>query len=222
MNYHNESSDKNSHKDNRGVFITFEGIEGGGKSTQIALLAEHLIELGKPTIITREPGGTVIGASIRRILLDPDHTDMDFHAEVLLYAADRAQHVAELIRPGLLSGKIVISDRYVDSTIAYQYYGRNLPLDLINSANEWAVQGLKPDITFLLDLPVEAGLERATREAADRIENESIEFHKRVADGFRKLAAEDPGRWCVIDGMLTADDIHLEVLAGIAEAIKRL
>jgi dTMP kinase len=206
----------------KSLFVTFEGIEGSGKSTQMALLAEHLIEEGYTVVMTREPGGTEIGAAIRHTLLNADFTEMDYHTEVLLYAADRAQHVTEVIRPSLDAGHIVISDRYIDSTIAYQHYGRDLPLDLIMSVNEWAVQALKPHITFLLDVPVKIGLERATTHAADRIEQESVEFHARVSNGFKALAVQEPQRWHVLDGTLTVDEIHEEIAGKVVKALNRL
>lgn len=199
----------------RGLFITFEGIEGSGKSTQIALLAEFLQSGGRQVTVTREPGGTAIGAAIRQILLNPDFAEMDYHTEVLLYAADRAQHVAEVVRPSLEAGAIVISDRYIDSSIAYQHFGRGLPLDLIMEVNERAVQGLMPDITFLLALPVELGLQRATRVAADRIEQESIEFHSRVEAGFQALAAGNPERWRVIDGAQSVEEVHRAIIEAV-------
>jgi dTMP kinase len=195
-----------------GIFITFEGIEGSGKSTQMSLLAEHLVEKGLIVEVTREPGGTEIGTEIRRILLNKDFTVMDYHTELLLYAADRAQHVAQVIEPALNAGQIVISDRFLDSNIAYQHYGRGLPLDMISNINGQAVQGLRPAVTFLLDVPVRTGLERATRESADRIEQESLDFHERVSAGFKALAAQEPGRWCVIDGTQTIDDIHESIV----------
>jgi len=199
----------------KGLFITFEGIEGSGKSTQIIMLAEYLKAEGREVTVTREPGGTEIGRAIRQVLLNPDFTGMDYHTEVLLYAADRAQHVAEIIKPALAEGKVVLSDRYIDSSIAYQHYGRGLPLDLIMSVNEQAVQGLKPDLTFLLALPLEIGLKRATQETSDRIEQESIAFHGRVEAGFRELAAKEPERWRVIDATGTIDEVHQSIVEAI-------
>ncbi|MDI6717341.1 MAG: dTMP kinase [Actinomycetota bacterium] len=200
---------------NKGLFITFEGIEGSGKSTQAIQLAEHLKERGYSVVVTREPGGTPIGVAIRQILLDPAINDMDYHTEVLLYAADRAQHVAEVIRPSLEKGKIVISDRYIDSSIAYQHFGRGLPLDLIIEINERAVQGLKPNVTFLLEIPVELGIERATKVSADRIERESIEFHKRVEAGYQELARREPERWRVIDGIPMVEEVHQSIVRAL-------
>jgi dTMP kinase len=199
-----------------GFFITFEGIEGSGKTTQIVQLAEHLKAARRAVTVTREPGGTNIGAAIRAILLDPGFSEMDYHTEVLLYAADRAQHVAEVIRPALARGDIVISDRYIDSSIAYQHYGRGLPLDLIIDVNEHAVQGLKPSLTILIDVPTAVGLKRATEIETDRIERESVDFHDRVAAGFVALAADEPERWRVIDGTRSIDEVHSDVVAAIS------
>ncbi|MBS3909099.1 MAG: dTMP kinase [Actinobacteria bacterium] len=199
-----------------GFFITFEGIEGSGKTTQIVQLAEHLKAARRAVTVTREPGGTNVGAAIRAILLDPGFSEMDYHTEVLLYAADRAQHVAEVIRPALARGDIVISDRYIDSSIAYQHYGRGLPLDLIVDVNEHAVQGLKPSLTILIDVPTAVGLKRATEIETDRIERESVDFHDRVAAGFAQLAADEPERWRVIDGTRSIDEVHRDVVAAIS------
>ncbi|MBE0447368.1 MAG: dTMP kinase [Actinobacteria bacterium] len=199
----------------KSLFITFEGIEGSGKSTQIALLAEYIKARGYEVTVTCEPGGTTVGEAIRRILLNPEFAEMDYHTEVLLYAADRAQHVAELIMPALNKGNIVISDRYIDSSIAYQHFGRGMPLDLIMDVNDRATQGLKPNITFLLVVPTELGLSRATQVKADRIEQESIEFHTRVEAGFQELAAKEPGRWLVVDGTRSVDEIHQVVVEAL-------
>ncbi len=204
----------------KGLFITFEGIEGSGKSTQIIQLADYLKMKGHGVVVTREPGGTLIGSAIRKILLDPEFSKMDYHAEVLLYAADRAQHIAEVVGPALKNGDIVISDRYVDSSVAYQHYGRSLPLDLILDVNKHAIQGLKPDLTFLLAVPVALGLKRATQVAADRIEQESVEFHERVEAGFQKLAASEPARWRTIDGTRSIDEVHKEIIKAVGMLIK--
>lgn len=200
-----------------GLFITFEGIEGSGKTTQIVQLAEHLMATERVVTVTREPGGTDVGAVIRALLLDPDFSEMDDHTEVLLYAADRAQHVAQVIRPALARGDIVISDRYIDSSIAYQHYGRGLPLDLIIDVNEHAVQGLKPSLTILIDVPTAVGLKRATEFATDRIEQESAAFHNRVTAGFAELAAAEPERWRVVDGTQAVDVVHRDVVTAVLE-----
>jgi len=213
-----DTQDKKDIKGTKGtnsLFITFEGIEGSGKSTQMTLLANYLSSRGYDVTTTREPGGTPIGEAIRAVLLNPDFTEMDYRTEVLLYAADRAQHVAELVKPALARGSIVISDRYLDSTIAYQHYGRGLPLDFILEVNEQATEGIKPDLTLLLTVPVEIGLKRATKTIADRIEREDVEFHERVEKGFQELAKREPERWRVIDGMSTVDEIHTLIIQAV-------
>jgi len=213
-----DTQDKKDIKGTKGtnsLFITFEGIEGSGKSTQMTLLANYLSSRGYDVTTTREPGGTPIGEAIRAVLLNPDFTEMDYRTEVLLYAADRAQHVAELVKPALARGSIVISDRYLDSTIAYQHYGRGLPLDFILEVNEQATEGIKPDLTLLLTVPVEIGLKRATKTIADRIEREDVEFHERVEKGFQELAKREPERRRVIDGMSTVDEIHTLIIQAV-------
>ena len=171
----------------KGLFITFEGIEGSGKSTQIALLADYLASLGKSIALTREPGGTLIGDQIRKILLDPVHTMLSPAAELLLYAASRAQHLAEVISPALTAGRIVLCDRFSDATIAYQGYGRGLDLEMIYSLDQMVTARLVPDLTVLLDIDVVAGLKRAQLrnsssglEGEARFEQEDIAFHTRV------------------------------------------
>ncbi len=198
-----------------GLFISFEGIEGSGKSTQMTLLSKYLSSKGYEVTMTREPGGTPIGEAIRVVLLNPDFTEMDYRTEVLLYAADRAQHVAESIKPALARGSIVVSDRYLDSTIAYQHYGRGLPLDYILKANEQATEGIMPNLTILLTIPVEVGLKRATKTIADRIEREDLEFHERVAKGFLELARREPQRWKTIDGRASVDEIHMLIIQAV-------
>lgn len=183
----------------KGFFITFEGLEGAGKSTQIKVLQKYLASKGWPTIITREPGGTYIGDEIRDILLDIDNKDLDYKVEAFLYAASRAQLVSKIIKPALEEGKIVLSDRYIDSSLAYQGYGRRLPIDLILEFNKWATSALQPDLTLLLHLPAEVGLKRNNSEQADRIESESLAFHKRVEEGYDELARMNKDRYRIID-----------------------
>jgi dTMP kinase len=179
------------------MFITFEGIEGTGKSTQIALLDELLKSRGVKTLLTREPGGSALGRDLRRLLLHMDSQGMAAPAELFLYLADRAQHVAQVIRPALAQGKWVLSDRFADSTVVYQGYGRGLDPRTLHSLNEVAVAGLWPDLTLLLDLPAETGLNRALarnlREGKSReegrFEAEALDFHNRVREGYLTWAA---------------------------------
>jgi len=207
-------------KKTKGLFITFEGVEGSGKSTQIDLLAEFLSEKGYEVVSTREPGGTAIGDKIRKIVLNPDFTEMDFKAEALLYAANRAQHVAEVIAPALAQGKIIISDRYTDSSLAYQSFGRGLDQKKVENISEWATGGLEPDLTILLDIPADKGLKRTSRSLADRIEQENIDFHDRVFKGFLKLAKKFPKRFKVIDATKDVDQIHQEVVKLVEKLLR--
>jgi len=193
------------------MFLTLEGMEGCGKSTQAARLGQRL---GPDVIVTQEPGGTALGRQIRQLLLDHRHSEMAPATELLLYFADRAQHVQEVIRPALAAGRSVVSDRYVDSSIAYQGYGRGLPLDLLDAVARLATGGLRPDATFFLDVPIEAGLARVHRRGAhDRVEAETLEFHERVRDGYLKLMAQDPARWERIDGTGSAEEVGERLLA---------
>lgn len=189
-----------SGSDHGGLFVAFEGGEGCGKSTQVPLLAAWLRERGQEVLTTFEPGDGVLGQAIRSIVLDPANTELSDRAEALLYAADRAQHVAATIAPALARGEVVISDRYVDSSLAYQSAGRGQPYEEIAYLSAWATQGLIPDLTVLLDVPVEIGLSRVRgRAAADRLEAESQAFHERVRRSFLSLAAVDPRRYLVLD-----------------------
>jgi dTMP kinase len=189
----------------RGLFVAFEGGEGVGKSTQIARAADWLRTCGRTVLETREPGGTPLGMELRRLVLDPG-ADVTPRAEALLYAADRAHHVDTVIRPALEAGQDVLTDRYVDSTLAYQGAGRGL--DDARRITEWATGGLLPDLTVLLDLDPRVGLHRAgARAALDRIEAASLDFHEAVRAGFLALAGEAPGRYAVIDAALPEEAI---------------
>jgi len=197
----------------KGYFITFEGIEGAGKSTQAVMLHNYLLEKKKKVILTREPGGTKTGKKIREILLS--HTDEIFPAiaELFLYEADRNLHVENVIKPKIEEGFFVICDRFTDSTLAYQGYARGLDINLIKNLNRIATGNLKPDLTFLIDIPVEEGLKRIVRERKkDRIEKEDINFHKKLREGFLKIAEEEKDRIVILDGTKSPEDIFKKVL----------
>lgn len=194
-------------------FITFEGIEGCGKTTQMRILAKRLEALGNSVTTTREPGGCPIADKIRGILLDAENSALVPLAELLLYAAARAQHVAEIVTPALATGQVVLCDRFTDATLAYQGYGRALDRETIDRLNEMATGGVRPDLTVLLDCPVETGLERAMARInstagarEERFELETMEFHRRVRDGYLQLAAREPERFVVIDGAAGVED----------------
>ena len=177
----------------KGKFITFEGSECCGKSTQSKLLSEYLQEKGHKVIFLREPGGTKVSEKIRQILLDPENKSLTSETELLLYMASRAQTVSEVIKPALLDGRIVVCDRFLDSTIVYQGYGLGMDIKLIESLGNFVTAGVKPDLTILLDLPLEEALNGIRREK-DRIENRPFEYHQKVKDGYLKLAGQEPKR----------------------------
>ena len=191
-----------------GLFITFEGGDGTGKSTQVRRLAEWLTEQGRAVVTTREPGGTEVGTALRDIVLH-HRGEVDARAEALLYAADRAQHIGTLVRPALERGHVVVQDRYIDSSVAYQGAGRVLDATEIKRISMWATGDLLPDLTVLLDLPGDVARARLAGEKKvfDRLENEHDDFHERVRAGFLQLAAEQPQRFLVVDATLSIDDI---------------
>jgi len=197
------------------VFITFEGIEGCGKSTQAKRLFDHLKKLGIPAILTLEPGGTRIGQDIRRVLLDTGNQILSPLAELFLYSADRAQHVDEVIKPALAEGKWVVCDRFFDATVAYQGYARGQDIELIKALNKKAASGILPDMTFLVECPVDIGLERALKrnkitqqEGQARFEKEKMEFHEAVRGGYLTIAGDENERFIVVDGTLNEDNLE--------------
>jgi dTMP kinase len=204
------------------MFITFEGIEGCGKSTQIALLAKHLQQTGQRVVVTREPGGCSIADQIRSILLDASNSTMTPMTELMLYAAARTQHLAEVIRPALVDGAIVLCDRFSDATRAYQAFGRDIPRQTMETLNDLACDGLSPHLTLLLDCPVEIGLARARQRIEttsgpreERFELESRVFHQKVREGYLQLAIEEPKRFIIIDAADTPEHVSETIIAAI-------
>lgn len=194
------------------MFITFEGPEGSGKTGQMALLADFLREQGYPVLTTREPGGTKIGDQIRKVLSDVDNTEMKPRTEILLFQASRAQLVDQVILPSLAEGKIVLCDRYADSTIAYQGYGHRVDLAQLEQIVRFATGGLKPDLTLLLDVDVEVGLKRRAN-AGDwnRLDAYAVAFHQRVRTGYHQLAKQEPQRWVIVDAEQPFDDVQRDI-----------
>ena len=199
----------------RGMFITFEGGDGSGKSTQIQSVRDWFESRGREVIVTREPGGTELGTEIRRLVQNGPE-DVDARTEALLYAADRAYHVATVIAPALERGAVVLGDRYIDSSLAYQGAARSLGVDEIASLSAWATRGLYPSLTFLLDLPPEVGARRRT-DAPDRMERESMDFHERVRHEYLRLADAEPERIVVIDAVGTVDEVFSEIRGVLVE-----
>lgn len=193
------------------LFITFEGPEGSGKTTQIRRLAAVLEAQGLPVLVTREPGGTTIGNAIRAVLLDTARTEMSPRAETLLFNAARAQIVDQVILPALAEGKIVLCDRYADSTLAYQGYGHGQELEPLRRLGEYATAGLVPNLTIFLDIDVQEGLKRKQAGGAEewnRMEEKALAFHQTVREGYLQLAAEDTARWLVVDASQSSDAVH--------------
>jgi dTMP kinase len=199
-------------------FITFEGVEGSGKTTQIQMLSNHLEERGIDHLLTREPGGTPIGDQVRRLVLDPRNADMTPICELLLYAAARAQHIEQVIRPALLSGRLVLCDRFKDATMAYQGSGRGIRLDLIDALHGLENLAIQPDLTILFDIEEDIALQRArardhTRSNDEtRFEQESLAFHRRVRSGYLDMARQEPGRFVVVDARGTVEKVHQRVV----------
>ena len=211
------------------MFITLEGIEGSGKTTQIKHITDYLNQLGVPCIITREPGDTHIGKKIRSILLDPENKGLDPLSELFLYAADRAQHLKERIRPALEDGKTVVCDRFFDATTAYQGFARGIDLDTINRIHQLVLGDLKPDLTILFDMSPEEGLQRAWKQvhegsrttAETRFENEEISFHNKVRSGYLELARSEPERFRIVDASKSAEQVREKIIILIDEAISK-
>lgn len=202
------------------MFITLEGIEGSGKSTQLPDIVKFLKSRGHDCIITREPGGTKIGQKIRKILLDPESNDMDPLAELLLYTADRAQHIKTIVNPLLVEGKTVLCDRYFDATVVYQGFARGLDIELINRLHEMLFNNLKPDLTILLDLQPKLGLSRAWKQIGNgartgleiRFEEETLEFHEKVRAGYLELSRIEPERFRVIDASGDEEQVRKDII----------
>ena len=203
------------------MFISFEGIDGVGKSTQADLLEAHLVGLSREVVRTLEPGGSELGRDIRKLLLHSGHVDV--RAEALLYAADRAHHVATVIRPALAEGKVVITDRYLDSSVAYQGAGRILGANEVRDLSMWAIQGLLPALTVLLDLDAASAVARRakTGDAPDRLEREKVEFFEAVRACYLELAAAEPERFLVVDARLTVEEIQSQIRARVDELLGR-
>ena len=197
------------HPGPRGIFIAFEGGDGAGKSTQVRFLAQSFRDAGRQVLVTRQPGGTPLGARIRELLLHGDHVSP--RAEALLFAADKAHHVDEVIRPALRAGDVVITDRYVDSSVAYQGAGRDLGADEIHQIQRWAVDDLEPDLTVVVDISAEEGRRRRGM-THDRLESEADDYHEAVRSHFLAMAAANPDRYLVVDGTVDPEVIHAEVI----------
>ncbi|MDI6641065.1 MAG: dTMP kinase [Elusimicrobiota bacterium] len=204
----------------KGIFITFEGPDGSGKSTQVELLVNYLRLRGYDVVHTREPGGTSLAEFLRDVLLKVD-ANISPTTELLLYAASRAQHTSELIRPALKLGKIVLCERYTDATVAYQGYGRKINLKLVHQLNKIATDGLTPDLTILLDLPVEKGLKRIKKgRIKDRFEREELSFHRRVRSGYLSIAKLEPKRIKVISSLGSIENTHKKIIKIVAETFR--
>jgi dTMP kinase len=208
----------------QGLFVTFEGVEGCGKTTQVKRLARRLRGLGVAVIVTLEPGGTSIGKNIRRVLLDSKNKALTPLAELMLYAADRAQHVEEIIQPALKSGKWVICDRFSDATVVYQGMARGQDMKLIRLLNNVVTEGIRPHLTFLLDCPVEVGLRRAlgrNMKGQDRFEKEAVSFHLKVRKGYLDLARKNKKRFVILDAAASRKEIEAEIIRHVDRFLRR-
>ena len=201
-----------------GTFVTLEGPEGAGKTTQLKQLSKQLDVLGIDHIVTRDPGGTPLGRQIRRILLNPENP-VNPMSELLLYQADRAQHVGEVIMPALKEGKLVLCDRYTDSTMAYQGYARGIDFEIIEDLNQVATGGLRPELTILFDLESSEGLSRLHPGGHDRLEREAIVFHHKVRDGYHQLVKKEPQRWKTIDASKPMTTVQTELRKVLSEQL---
>jgi dTMP kinase len=199
-----------------GLFVVFEGGEGAGKSTQAGLLADRLRAAGRDVVRTREPGGTPAAEAIRAVVLDPQYEGLDARAEALLFAAARGEHAARVIRPALADGHVVVCDRYLDSSVAYQGVGRDLGIETVEDLSLWATRDLRPDLTVLLDVDPAVGLARLSER--DRLEREPLDWHRRVREGFRTLAARDPDRYLVLDATRPVAELA-ELVAATVEPL---
>lgn len=204
----------------KGLFITFEGADGCGKTTQMELLAEYLKNNGKDVLLTREPGGKGLGEKVREILLNYDGP-VSNRCESFLFLADRAQNIDIIVNPAVSQGEIVLCDRHIDSTVAYQGYGRGLDIERINKLNDIATNGKKPDLTFVFDIDVETSMKRVGKEK-DRMESAGIDFHNRVRKGYLELAKQEPQRIKVLDATKSIEEIHNNVIEIINEKLKNL
>jgi dTMP kinase len=204
------------------LFVSFEGIEGSGKTSQLHHVAGHLRRAGHAVVETREPGGTAAGVALRRLLLGPEALPLTPIAELFLYCADRTQHVAEVIRPALDAGRIVLTDRFSDSTVAYQGYARGLDLAALRALDARARDGVAPALTLLLDCPVEVGLARTRRrgDTPDRFERETVAFHDRVRQGFLALAAAEPGRFAVVDATEPLERVQQRCIDAVEQRLR--
>jgi len=204
------------------MFITFEGSDGSGKTTQVQLLAEYLRQAGRSVLKTREPGGTRISDGVRQLLLDLAHTEMHARAETLLFNAARAQLIEQEIRPALSEGKVVLCDRFADSTVAYQGYGREQNIEELKRLIDFATGGLSPDLTIYLGLPPEEGLRRKLADYQNRLDVQGLAFYRRIEAGYHEMIAQEPGRWVVINAGRSLEEVHQEVVRAVQDKLTAL